>query len=225
MTELGKPVVFWLKYMAEMNRLYYPESHAGEDVAGLEDADQVKKMAGIVGDVASGQVADFLELCGKAIEKHFADLKIARPGWKRSRSYVKTHWEWESRFDVPSVRGGWFDCGLYLTAPPEVRVTLDKNACGVVVPYLWSTGGRRAADTAWDILGGRAYSRDGDGLIHSSGTITLACIHIKPQPPKSFEVDRDHLVAEVMKAISRIGAKETKAIAKYIAGLKETDED
>ncbi len=56
------------------------------------------------------------------------------------------------------------------------------------------------------------------------GTVVLACIPIKAQPPESFDVDRDQLLAEVMKTIARIGAEQTKAIASFAAGLKESDE-
>jgi hypothetical protein len=37
-------------------------------------------------------------------------------------------------------------------------------------------------------------------------------------------VDREQLLAEVMKTVARIGAKETKALARFVAGLKEPDE-
>ena len=61
-------------------------------------------------------------------------------------------------------------------------------------------------------------------MVGDKGSIALACIPIKAQPPESFDVDRDDLVAEVMKAIAPIGAEQTKAIAKFVAGLKESEE-
>jgi hypothetical protein len=57
-----------------------------------------------------------------------------------------------------------------------------------------------------------------------NASVALACIPIKPQPPESFDVDRDELITEVMKTISRIGKEETMAIASYTAGLDESDE-
>jgi hypothetical protein len=218
MTELGKPVVLWLKHMSEMNRLYYPEDYDGEKLVGLDDPTKINEMARAVGDRASDQVAEFLEMCGDAIEKHFASMKIAKPARRRTRSYVRTNWEWGTRVYVPSAGPGWFSCGVYISAPPEVRLSFEKDACGVVVAWLWSRGGRKAGDAVWNILGGRAHSRD-------SSSITLECIQVKPQPPRSFVVDRDHLLAQVRKVITCLGAMETRAIVKYVSKLRDSDEN
>lgn len=226
MTPLGKPLVFYLKYMAEMNHLYGdPTYYGGEepDLAELDDAEQVREMARTVGAAAYEQVADFLELCGKRIEKHFTSLKIERLAKKRTRAYVVRNWTWGARVYVSSPRS-WFSCGAFVNAPPEVHISMEKDACGIVVPWLWSRGGRKGADAIWKVVGSWAHSRAVEGLFDDKGCVALACIPIKAQPPESFDVDRDQLIAEVMKTIARIGAKETKAIAKFVAGLKETDE-
>jgi hypothetical protein len=85
MTPLGKPLVFYLKYLAEMNRLYDdPEYHGIEpDLTELQDAEQVRGMARTVGSAAYEQAADFVERCGESIEKHFTDLGIATFGNKK----------------------------------------------------------------------------------------------------------------------------------------------
>jgi hypothetical protein len=227
MTPLGKPLVFYLKYVAEMNRLYGdPEYYGGEpDLTGLDDAGQVRDMARIVGDTASEQVADFLELCGRGIEKHFTSLGIARLAGKKTRAFIKNHWAWSTELQVPSVATGEFWCGVWITAPPEVRISLANDACGVVVPWLWSMGGRKGEDAIWEVVGSWADSRAGEGLVSDSGTVALARIPVTPQPSKSFDVDRDQLIAAVMETVARIRAKQMKAIARLVAGLKETDEN
>src|SRR5216683_6925355 len=89
MTPLGKPLVFYLKYMAEMQGLYEPEYEGGKlDLTGLEDANHFREMARTVGAAASEQAADFLELCGKGIEEHFNGLGIATLANKKRRSAV-----------------------------------------------------------------------------------------------------------------------------------------
>jgi hypothetical protein len=60
--------------------------------------------------------------------------------------------------------------------------------------------------------------------VEFAGTVALGNILIKSRSPERYVVDRDALIAEVMKPITRIGIKETKAIAKFVAGLKEPDE-
>ena len=71
------------------------------------------------------------------------------------------------------------------------------------------------------ILGDRVHSRGVDGLAEGSGTVALAPVRIEASPPDSFDVDREPLIAGVMRSIAQIGSKETKAIAKFVAGLKD----
>jgi hypothetical protein len=224
MTPLGKPLVFHLKYMAEMNRIYGHEEDEKPDLMGLEDAEQVREMARTVGAAAYEQAADFVELCGKRIEDHFIGLGIATLAKRRKRAYVINNWSCSADFRISSVPGGAFSCGVWITAPPEVRISLAKDVCGAVVPWLWSKGGRKGEDAIWKIIGGWAHSRGGEGLVDGSGTVALGCIPIKAQPPESFDVDREHLITEVMKTIARIGPDQTTAIASFVAGLKEPDE-
>jgi hypothetical protein len=226
MTQLGKPLVFYLKYLAEMNRLYGdPEEGEEPDLTGLDDAEQVQEMARTVGAAAHEQAADFLELCGKGIEDHFTGLGTAAIlANKRRRSKVADTLWWEAKVRVSSVPSGEFSCGVWVTAPPNVRISVEKDVCGVVVPYLWSKGGRKGNDAVRKILGSWANPRVGEGLFDSRAPIALARIPIKAQPPESFDVDRDQLIAEVMKVIARIGAEETKKIANFVAGLKAPNE-
>jgi hypothetical protein len=224
MMPLGKAMVFHLKYMAEMNRIYGHDEGEEPDLTGLDDAEHVREMARTVGAAAYEETADFLELCGKGIENHFIGLGIAMLANKRKRAYVVRNWAWEAGVQVSSVPGGSFYCGVFVSAPPEVRISMENDACGVVVPWLWSSGGRKAEDAVWKIVGGWADSRAGEGLVDDRGTVALARIPIKAKPPESFDVDRDQLVNEVMKTFARIGAEETRAIASFVAGLQEPDE-
>ena len=225
MVALGKSLVFYLRYMAAMNRLYYPAEYGSEpDMTTLDDAERVREMAGIVGESASNEAANFLEALGKELETHFNGLKIATLRRKRSRAFAKSYWDWGARVYVSSVRNGWFACGAQLTAPPEVRISLDNGVCGVVVPWLWSQGGRKAADMARTILSGRIDVRAGEGVFDGDNAVALALVPIRPQPPDSFDVDREELLGEVMKVFARIGRKEAQAIAKMVVGLTANGE-
>jgi hypothetical protein len=227
MTQLGKPLVFHLKYMAEMNRLYGEPEYGGEepDLTGLDNAERVREMARTVGAAAYQQAADFLELCGRGIEDHFIGLGVATLANKKKRASVVSDWSWKTRVQVPSARDGWFVCGVFLTAPPEVRISLEKDACGIVVPWLSAKGGRKGEDAVCNVLGGWPHSRGVEGVGEERGMVALACIPVKAQPPESFDVDREQLVTEVMKTFARIGAEQTKAIANVVAGLKQPDEE
>jgi hypothetical protein len=228
MTHLGKPLVFYLKYLAEMNRLYYDLEEGEErDLTGLENPEQVVEMARTVGDAACEQVADFIAQCGKGIEDHFTGLGIATLANKSRRATVVRDWRWSAKVNISSVPGSEFWCGVYVTAPPEVHIPMENNACGIVALWLWSKGSRKAEDLLWQILREThtpPHSRGGDWLFSDRGSVVLACIPIKPQPPESLDVDRDQLIAEVTKTIARIGVEETKAIARFVVGLNEPEE-
>jgi hypothetical protein len=225
MTSLGKPLVFYLKYMAEMNRLCADlEDDEERDLTGLKNREQVLEMARSVGDAACEKMADYLEICAKGIEDHFTGLGFGTLCEKTKRSFLLRNWYWRARVNVSSVPGGWFTCGAWVTAPPEVSVALAPDVCGVAVPWISTSGGRKTADEVWKILGGWAHSRRGGGLVDDSGMIALACIPIKPEPAGSLDVDRDQLIAEVIKTFARIGAEQTTAIARLVAGHSEPDE-
>jgi hypothetical protein len=226
MTQLGKPLAFYLRYMAEMNRLHDDPEYGGEkpDLTGLDDAENVLQMARTVGAAAFEQAADYLELCGKGIEAHFSGLGIATLASKKKRAAVARDWFWKARVLVPSVPKGWFLCGVSLTAPPEVRLSLEKDACGIVMPWLWVKGGHKGEGAVWRILRGESHSRGVEGLGGEKGLVALASIPIKAQPPESFDVEREQLITETVKTVARIGAEQTKAIASFVAGLNEPDE-
>jgi hypothetical protein len=224
MTPLGKPLVFYLKYMAEMNRLYGHLEGEEQDLTGLANAEQVQEMARTVGAAAFKQAADFLELCGNKIEDHFISLGTATLDNKKKRAAIVNDWHWRAHVRLRSMRDSWFACGVTLTAPPEIRVSLEKDVCGIVVPWLWVKGGRQSEDAVGQLLGGGAHALTDEELFNARGAVALACIPIKTEPPESFDVDREQLIAEVMKTIARIGAEQTTAIANLVAGLKEPGE-
>src|SRR5205807_1404284 len=118
------------------------------------DAEHVQKMARIVGAAASEQAADFLELCGKGIEEHFMGLGLATITKKAKRAILVRDWNVGVQVHVSSVPRGSLSCGVLISAPPSVRIALENGACGVAVPWLWSSGGRRGEDAVWKILGG-----------------------------------------------------------------------
>jgi hypothetical protein len=224
-TQLGKPLVFYLKYWAEMQGLYVPEDEGGQpDLTGLDDAEHVQEMVRTVGAVACEQAADFLQLCGKGIEAHFSGLGMMTIAHTRKRPYIVRNWCWEAKLTVSSVAGGPFWCGVFVSAPPDIRIALEKDVYGVVAPYIWSRGGRKGVDAVWNILGSWAHSRGGEGITDDRGTVILDCVPIRAQPPETFDVDREPLVAEVVKSVARIGAKQAKAMASFVASLREPEE-
>src|ERR1051326_5101409 len=99
MIPLGKPLVFHLKSMAEMNHLYGDAMFGGDDpdLTGLEEAEHVREMVRVVGAEAYEQAADFLEECGESIIKHFRGQKNVDLAHEKSRGTVLRDWYWRVR--------------------------------------------------------------------------------------------------------------------------------
>src|SRR5262245_35509225 len=86
MATLGKCLLFWLKYPAEMDRLYVEEERK---VEGLPNPDRVLDKISLVGDTACREVADFLETCVPGIEGHLRAISSV----ERVRTNLEYLWQ------------------------------------------------------------------------------------------------------------------------------------
>lgn len=212
MTALGKYFVFYLKYPAEMTRLYWKPEYGGEepDLTGLEDKERVREMAFQVGQAASRDMADFLEECGKKIEDHFKGLGNVTTGKRAQRSFILRNWYWKVIVRAGSVAGGWFLCGVSVSDQEKI-----------VVPFIWRKGGRAGRDALKARLGTRADSLSAEGLAFYPGAVALARVPIFGNEEPHFQVDQEALVAKVVRAFSVIRADDVEFISRY--SRKETD--
>jgi hypothetical protein len=208
MTPLGKSLVFYLKYAAEMDALFSePEAHKEDlTVRDLEDADRVREMARAVSAVACEEAADFLELCANQIADSFGSLKIGASKGRSKRATIRRSWGVKAYFErVPSIPGGWFEYG--------VVIWWKQN---IIVPWLWRQGGRAWEELVMQQLGPRAHSRSGEGLVFTSGAVALGRIPILPNDLSGFDVNRDPLVEKVVAAFKVIQTEDVKAIARGV---------
>src|SRR5262245_22106096 len=108
MASLGKCLVFYFKYGAEMDRLYWqPRETAKEpSVDGVPDKERVLSMIERVGNAACREAGAFLEACAERIEPHLHTVAAAR----RIRRNLEQTWalewrlshkkQWRRRFNV-----------------------------------------------------------------------------------------------------------------------------
>lgn len=135
MTNLGKCMLFYLKYAAEMERLYEAEERK---VKGLPNPDQILKQIALVGDTANREVAAFLETCARGIEEHFHAIGDVQ----QMRNNLENTWELKFKVAPKKATGRQFQIG----------VQIDSNRAAVI-PWVWCPGGRRAEDEVVRILG------------------------------------------------------------------------
>ena len=130
MAKLGNSLVFYFKYPAEMDRLYWQPRTTGEEPCadGLEKREEVLAMIRRVGDAACRDVATFLEACALQIEPHLQSIGIAT----RCRNTLERRWE--IRWGLSSKRAPErkFEVGVYIDE--QIRA---------FVPWVWCRGGLR----------------------------------------------------------------------------------
>lgn len=192
MTNLGKCMLFYLKYAAEMERLYEAEERK---VKGLPNPDQILKQIALVGDTANREVAAFLETCARGIEEHFHAIGDVQ----QMRNNLENTWELKFKVAPKKATGRQFQIG----------VQIDSNRAAVI-PWVWCPGGRRAEDEVVRILGRGIKS---DKLPEwASGSVGLAEIKILIPERLEEPVECDSLVAKVQQAFASFTAQEVEAI-------------
>jgi hypothetical protein len=200
MATLGKCLLFYLKYPAEMERLYEAEELKLE---GLPNPDRVLEKIKLVGDTASREVADLLESCAPGIEKHVGAISAVQ----RIRNNLAKMWD--LRFQVAPRKATDRHFWLGVSVEPH-RASL--------IPWVWCRGGRRAEDEMVRILGRGMKAAT---LKWVSGSVGLTEIKI-PIPERLEEpVECDSLVAQVQQAFASFTAQEVKEIAALASNREE----
>jgi hypothetical protein len=201
MATLGKCLLFYLKYAAEMDRLYETNEPKFE---GLPNEEQVLEKIKLVGDTACREGADLLEACAPGIEKHFRAISAIQ----RTRNKLENTWGLKFQVAPSKTKGRSFEIGVDIM---ERRATL--------VPWVWSLGGRWAEDEVIRVLGGKRIKAATLGW--GSGSVGLTEIKI-PIPEQLEEpVASDSLVAQVHEAFASFTAQEVKEIAALSARRQE----
>ena len=177
MAKFGRCMLFYLKYAAEMERLYEADERK---VDGLPNPDRVLKQIKLVGDTANREVAEFLGTCVPGIEEHFRAISDVH------RTHIKHMWDLYFNVAPKKATDRQFEIGVYI----------DRNQAALI-PWVWCRGGRRAEDEMVRILG-RVIKVRG----WASGTVVLAEIKI-PIPERLEEpVECDSLVARVQQVFA-----------------------
>ena len=196
MANLGKCLLFYLKYPAEMKRLYEAEE---PKVEGLADPDRVLEKIKLVGDAASREAAELLEACAPDIEEHFRTISAV----ERVRNNLEDMWELRFRIAPRRATDKRF----------EIGVSIDRAA---LFPWVWCRGGRAVEDEVIRILG-RGFKVDTFALDWWSGSVALAEIKI-PIPERLEEaVACDSLLAQVKQAFASFTPQKVKAIAATVS--------
>lgn len=204
MAKFGKCMLFYLKYVAEMERLCNVEDPKNPKLKGLPDPDRVLKQIKLVGDTANREVAEFLETCVQVIEEHFHAISDVQ----RMRNNLEKAWELKFKVGPKNATDRRF----------EIGVSIESNPVALI-PWVWCPGGRRAEDEVMRILGVGNKSDTLPGW--ASGTVGLAVIKIHIPERLEEPVECDSLVADVQKAFESFTAREVEEIDRIASNRGE----
>lgn len=200
MNTLGKSFMFYLRYPAEMDRLYWKPliENVQPSLDGLADGIRVQKMAHEVGMAASQEAAELLADCGEKIEEHFTSLGCVELAKIATPTYLRKNWRWQAMVRAKETNGGWFQCGVSI---------YEKER--VLAVWVWRSGGRAWQQRVLNQLAGRLPSSRENG----PGTVELGAVAI-PQLNAEVGVDSDILVSSVASIFGVLRAEDALAFCR-----------
>ena len=201
MPKVGKCFLFYLKYSAEMERVY-----VDKNFAGLPDDDGLQKRIELVGDTACREAAELLDACAKPIEKHFRKISSVR------RRRTKLEENWELSFKVaPRVEAGTeFSFGVF--------VDVARSA---LLPWIWRPGGRRAAEEMQRVLSEAMSVQIGS----ASGSVILDEVRISVPPSFDEDVPIDPIASQIGESFARFTADHVDALASIRTGRESANNE
>jgi hypothetical protein len=195
MNDLGKCLVFHLKYLPEMQRLL----GSPEPPPDLDDGKQVQEMVQKVSLQSSQEAVELLLACQKIIEKHFNDIANCKPRSKAGhlmRGWSLTCDVWPKGKKRPSA-GNW-------RIRVGVDILRDRNE---IIPWIRRQGRKQAEQRLFEKLDHRQKGR-AEEFGGYSGTVALARVQVVPDQHEGFNIPAEPLLGQVRDAFQSIKAQD-----------------
>ncbi len=198
MAEIGKSLLFYLKYYPEMSRLH---GDADEEIPELEerpDHKEILEKSHTVGDAACNEAANLLELCTSDWMKQLESAKAARFSQPR-RAAVERNWQ--LIYDVRPPRSRKMSSAVKC----QVGIELDR---GGLTPWAWARGGVTIEDSVRKL-----FPRDikifgsRDNPEWSGGVVFFKPIEIPWKSAVNFTLDADPIIERARKALEVMNPK------------------
>ena len=191
MAEIGKSLVFYLKYFAEMQRLYEERG----TVLGINPREnpELRKKIEDVGHAAGVEVRRLLELCISDLRDRLLAANVVELIASRDATVEKN---WESRFDVqPRKPKKEFKMTW-------IGITVDDNG---LTPWVWCRGGVAVEEKIKSCFavgvksyGSKRYPEWG------SGSVGLETIPVPWESAKDFTVEGDGIIKRTQQVCEAI---------------------
>jgi hypothetical protein len=192
MAEIGKSLVFYLRYFAEMQRLYEEERGAIPGVNPADDPEMRKKIDDI-GHAAGIEVRRLLESCISDLRNRLKSENIVKLVSARDATIEKN---WEIRFDVQSSKS------KKKARMTWIGITVDDKG---LTPWVWCRGGLAVEEKIRGCFadgvksyGSKMYPDWG------SGSVGLETIPIPWESAKDFTVEGEGIIKRTQQVCGAI---------------------
>jgi hypothetical protein len=203
MAEIGKSLVFCLKYYPEMVRLY-DEKGTLPDIDQHRDRDLIMKRIEDVGRAAGAEAANLLTACIAEMQGRLEAANIVKLKPQRKRT-IEANWGME--IDVWPLRQRNME-----NVERQIGVHLHRDG---MIPWVWSRGGMAVEDEIRSFFanGVKSFgSKRYEGW--SGGSVSLEMIPVDCGLAKDFVLDAGGIIEQAQKVLEAISPA---FIKKFIA--------
>jgi hypothetical protein len=200
MSEIGKTLVFYLKYFPEMQQAF----EEGRKLPGVDSA-KVK----VVGHAAGAEAYYLLTACTADWFDRLESSRVAN--FKRSRQgTVKRNWGIE--IDV-RPRGQKGSAPLKRMSPlkRQIGLYLERDE---LIPWVWSRGGIAIEEKIRGLLPPRTKSFGSKKYGWTGGAIAISPTEIRWADEKDFNLSADKIIKQTKDALEAISPKFIEALLK-----------
>jgi hypothetical protein len=203
MNNLGKCLLFYLKYSAEVERIYEAENDADNlDTDGFPGTDVQEKVVK-VHDAACREVAELLKECGRKVVEHFGAISAIKQSKVNPESWRISYRVWPKRGRKN------FNLGVYVDS--------EKAE---IVSWLWCRGGRQSEFEAEQLLGNKYTKIErGTDCDETSGVVVLGRTKINIPEDLNDSVASAPLISAVENVFNLFIEEDVKGLAR-ISGMR-----
>ena len=187
MAEIGKSLVFYLKYYPQMQR-YYEDGRILPELKQHSERDLITKKVKEVGAAAGAEAANLLEAC---FEDVMTRLKAANVVKLNPRRRATNERNWSLKFGVKPINQ------RKSTNPTrEIGIELDRDG---LTPWVWSLGGLAVEDEIMRLFGSGVKCVGSNKLGWNGGSVSLGTILVPWGSAKDFVLSADGIIERTKK--------------------------
>jgi hypothetical protein len=192
MAEIGKFLVFYLKYFPQMQHIY-EEGEWPQELKSLSGREVTANKIKEVGKAAGAEAADLLKICFEDVASRLAEANVARLSYGR-REAVERKWSYRINLAPNKSRK---KAGV----TRQIGIELGREG---LTPWVWSLGGLEVEDRLRHLLGTRVTSFGSSKMGWYGGCVSLETIPIPWQSAKGFSLDAEDIIKRTKKVCEAI---------------------